>query len=426
MCPNLVPEFSTALPSTVAHAPPARPELLRHAHPPRLVVCLRQLPGTVLRPDHRLTGADARSADPALLVRRRMAAVRRAHPPRRAPAARTPRGLRRARPGRHALGRPAVRGSALVRWRRGRTRLRAARFVALEDRPPFAVEYLGGPLAADGPVGGDDGLEVRYRVRCRGPGLARFEGVRVRVADFQGFFVHTAFVRGAAVYRVLPVLVEGGDPRPALKRDNQLAAARRAPPAPRRLRQRAARSARLHAWRSAQDHRLEGVRSAATGPFVTKVFESEAPVPLHPVRRCVQSRCACRRSTARSPGKPARRDRRRRPPGQRRDVREPDRAVSFRRIRFQNDPSRPQPRPRHAAVADPGRRRRPSPRPPACVDPDRLLPVAFAFAQGGLPAADAAGRQRHAAFWQEWFDSSPRYTHTAGSFAHPLPLPAET
>ncbi len=95
-------------------------------------------------------------------------------------------------------------------------------YVALDDRPPFDLEYLGGPLAADGRVGGDDGLEVRYNVRCRGPGLARFDGVRVHVADFQGFFTHTAFVSGVSVYRVLPVLAEGRDPTPTLKRDNQL------------------------------------------------------------------------------------------------------------------------------------------------------------------------------------------------------------
>jgi uncharacterized protein (DUF58 family) len=149
-------------------------------------------------------------------------------------------------------------------------------YLALADRPPFAVVYLGDQVAADGPVGRGDALEVRYRFRCRGPGLARFEGVRVQVADYQGFFHHAAFVPGVVVYRVLPVLVEGRDPSPALKRDNQLP-----PPGVHRLRRPGSASELLDlrdympgdpprtiAWKV----------SARRDRLVTKVFESEAPV----------------------------------------------------------------------------------------------------------------------------------------------------
>ena len=49
-------------------------------------------------------------------------------------------------------------------------------YVALSDRPAFAVAYVDGPLTADGAVGGADGLEIRYRIRCRGAGLRALRG----------------------------------------------------------------------------------------------------------------------------------------------------------------------------------------------------------------------------------------------------------
>jgi uncharacterized protein (DUF58 family) len=149
-------------------------------------------------------------------------------------------------------------------------------FVAVTDRPPFAVALLDGPRTADGPVGRGDALEVRYRIRCRGTGLARFEGVQVQVADLQGFFYHVAFVPGVVVYRVLPVLIEGGAPTPSLKRDNELP-----PPGIHRLRRPGSASELLDlrdylpgdppktiAWKV----------SARRGRLMTKEFESEAPV----------------------------------------------------------------------------------------------------------------------------------------------------
>ena len=286
-------------------------------------------------------------------------------------------------------------------------------YVALDDRPPFAVEYLGGPIAVDGPVGGGDGLEVRYHVRCRGPGLARFEGVRVHVADFQGFFVHTAFVPGVAVYRVLPVLAEGRDPTPTLKRDNQLP-----PPGVHRLRRPGSSSELLDLrdYMAGDPPRTIAWKvSARRDRLVTKVFESEAPVRCtlfvdasNSVRvpsvhgtalgRLVEIAAAVLQANA--------------------DVRDLTGLCLF--DEHDSKTLRPDRSPAHvtqvlqtladAAALAPATAR---------IDPDHLIPVAYAFAQEVYPhlirpAVNAVP------LWQEWFDSSPGYTRRRSSRIHYL------
>ncbi len=286
-------------------------------------------------------------------------------------------------------------------------------YVALDDRPPFAVEYLGGPLAVDGPVGGADGLEIRYQVRCRGPGLARFEGVRVQVADFQGFFVHTAFVPGVAVYRVLPVLAEGRDPTPTLKHDNQLP-----PPGIHRLRRPGSSSELLDlrdympgdppktiAWKV----------SARRDRLITKVFESEAPVRCtlfvdasNSVRvpsvhgaalgRLVEIAAAVLQANA--------------------DVRDLTGLCLF--DEHDSKTLRPDRSPAHVTrvlqtLADAAALAPAS----AGADPDRLIPLAYAFAREVYPHLMRPG-VNDAPFWQEWLDSFPGYTRRKFSLIHYL------
>jgi uncharacterized protein (DUF58 family) len=196
-------------------------------------------------------------------------------------AVRTPQAVRRLRVVREVHD---ERGPVAALWA-GRTFEVVARlegngirlpYAAAADRPPFAVDPPGDPPSADGPVGRGDVLEMRYAIRCRGPGLARFEGLRVQIADFQGFFYHVAFVRSVVVYRILPVLIEGGKPPPARKRDNQLP-----PPGIHRLRRPGSASELLDlrdylpgdppktiAWKV----------SARRDRLITKEFESEAPI----------------------------------------------------------------------------------------------------------------------------------------------------
>jgi uncharacterized protein (DUF58 family) len=283
--------------------------------------------------------------------------------------------------------------------------------VHVADRPPFAVNYLGDVLSADGPVGRGDSLEVRYRVRCRGPGLARFEGLRVQVADFQGFFYHVAFVPGVVVYRVLPLLVEGGTPTPSLKRDNQLP-----PPGIHRLRRPGSASELLDlrdympgdppktiAWKV----------SARRDRLVTKEFEGEAPVRCslfvdasHSVRvpsvhgkalgRLVEIAAAVLQANA--------------------DVRDLTGLCLF--DDHEARMTRPDRSPAHvtqllqtladAAALSPASAR---------TDPDHLIPVAYAFAREVYPHLVSDG-VNGLPFLQEWWETPPGYTRRRFPFLY--------
>jgi uncharacterized protein (DUF58 family) len=149
-------------------------------------------------------------------------------------------------------------------------------WVAVADLVPFGVEHTGGLTARDGALSGDRPLRLSYQVRCAVAGLARFEGVRVELADLQGFFYHVAFVRDPVVFRILPGYTERGRPSATPKRHNQLP-----PPGVHRLRRPGSGSELLDlrdylpgdpprtiAWKV----------SARRDRLVTKEFESEVPV----------------------------------------------------------------------------------------------------------------------------------------------------
>jgi uncharacterized protein (DUF58 family) len=282
---------------------------------------------------------------------------------------------------------------------------------AVADRPPFAVDYLGGRLDADGPVGREDVLEIRYQIRCRGPGLARFEGVRVRIADYQGFFYHVLFVPGVVVYRVLPLLVEGGRPTPSLKRDNQLP-----PPGVHRLRRAGSASELLDlrdympgdppktiAWKV----------SARRDRLITKEFESEAPVrctlfvdastsvrvpSVHgkALGRLIEIAAAVLQGNA--------------------DVRDLTGLCLF--DEHGSRMTRPDRSPVHVtrvlqALADAAALA------PAVArtDPDHLIPVAYAFAREVYPHLMKDG-VNSVPFWQEWWDTPPGYTRRRFAFLY--------
>ncbi len=95
-------------------------------------------------------------------------------------------------------------------------------YIAFEEPTPFALEVVDGVPHAEGPISADEPLQVRYRVRAARPGAARFEGVRVQMADLNGLFYHVAFVRLEAEYRVLPPLVDAEGKTAASKRFNLL------------------------------------------------------------------------------------------------------------------------------------------------------------------------------------------------------------
>lgn len=151
----------------------------------------------------------------------------------------------------------------------------AVPFVALEDHGTLPTEPAEGARFEGAlPAGGE--VELRYAVRPSAPGRARWDGVRVRVADLQGFFQHTAFVRALTAGRILPPLVDVSGHMTTVKRHNLMP-----PPGQHRHRRPGSGSELLElrdylpgdppktiAWKV----------SARRGRLITKQFESEVPV----------------------------------------------------------------------------------------------------------------------------------------------------
>src|SRR5262249_19605884 len=94
--------------------------------------------------------------------------------------------------------------------------------LAVADRVPFAALLLEGQTEAAGPMARGVALTLGYRIRPPAPGRARFEGLRLRLADLQGFFYFETFVAAVVEYRVLPVLTDAGGRPAAHKRHNLL------------------------------------------------------------------------------------------------------------------------------------------------------------------------------------------------------------
>jgi uncharacterized protein (DUF58 family) len=94
--------------------------------------------------------------------------------------------------------------------------------VAFDEPLPFGVELTGGEGKGDGTLIPGRPLGVAYRVRPLHPGLVRFEGVRVQLADLHGLFYQVSFVRVAQTFRVLPALVDAEGKTATSKRHNLL------------------------------------------------------------------------------------------------------------------------------------------------------------------------------------------------------------
>src|SRR5207248_444239 len=86
-------------------------------------------------------------------------------------------------------------------------------YVSARDRVPFGVEQTEGSNLLEGAVAGDSPLTTTYTIRCGQAGVARFEGVRLELADLQGFFYQAVFLREVVVFRVLtPLFRHKGQP----------------------------------------------------------------------------------------------------------------------------------------------------------------------------------------------------------------------
>ena len=79
-------------------------------------------------------------------------------------------------------------------------------YIVMTDRLPALAEARDGQLRGDGGLAKATPLTLTYSIRCRAAGVLRFEGVKVELADLQGFFIYATFVRDPRTYRVLPTL----------------------------------------------------------------------------------------------------------------------------------------------------------------------------------------------------------------------------
>src|ERR1043165_8281686 len=79
-------------------------------------------------------------------------------------------------------------------------------YAVVTDRMPALGRFVEGTTSAEGELSRAKPLRVEYSVRCLAAGRLRFEGVKVQLADLQGFFTLVLFVRDLREIRVLPSL----------------------------------------------------------------------------------------------------------------------------------------------------------------------------------------------------------------------------
>lgn len=158
-------------------------------------------------------------------------------------------------------------------------RLKGARslgYVVLTDRAPAGAGPVEGSLRWSGSLSPDSQETIEYRVQCPTPGAIRFEGVRVQLADFQGFFYFETFLRVPAQYAVLPKLVDAEAHQRATKRFNLLP-----PPGIHRLRRPGSGSELLDLrdYRPGDPpKRIAWKASARRDKLITRELESEVPI----------------------------------------------------------------------------------------------------------------------------------------------------
>jgi uncharacterized protein (DUF58 family) len=148
--------------------------------------------------------------------------------------------------------------------------------VLADDRFPFGLELVAGGTNTAGVLRHGQPIEITYRIRVRAAGPVRFEGVRLRWTDPQGYFYHETFVRQPLVYPALPPLVDVELNQRTNKRYNILP-----PPGIHRLHRAGSGSELLDLrdYRPGDPPKLIAWKpSARKDKLITKEFENEVPV----------------------------------------------------------------------------------------------------------------------------------------------------
>ena len=159
-----------------------------------------------------------------------------------------------------------------------RLSLRSGRvpFVLVCDPVAFAVRHRDGETFADGPLGATQPFEIRYRIECPRAGMARFEGVRVELTDYQGLFARWFFARQPVEVPILPAVVAPRRSTSLHKRCNALP-----PPGTHRLAKPGSGSELLDLrdYQPGDPPRTIAWKvSARREKLITREFESEVPV----------------------------------------------------------------------------------------------------------------------------------------------------
>lgn len=149
-------------------------------------------------------------------------------------------------------------------------------YAVLEDRLPAGADVLKGVADETAAVASGEPVDVRYTLKCPAPGLLRFEGVKVRVADLHGFFYRRVFLRDPVEYLVLPPLVNDEGRQRADKRFNTLP-----PPGIHRLRRPGSGDELLDLrdYRPGDPPKMIAWKpSAKKDKLITKEYENDVPV----------------------------------------------------------------------------------------------------------------------------------------------------
>ncbi len=152
-------------------------------------------------------------------------------------------------------------------------------YAMVEDRLPSGADLIEGETGTHTTISARQPADMIYTLKCPAPGVLRFEGVKVRVADLHGFFYRRVFLRDAIEFLVLPPLVDAEGRQRADKRFNMLP-----PPGIHRLR-RPGSGDELHDLRDYQPgdppKMIAWKVSARKDKLITKEYENDVPV------RCV-------------------------------------------------------------------------------------------------------------------------------------------
>lgn len=149
-------------------------------------------------------------------------------------------------------------------------------FASVEDHLPVAAEYLAGETERAVELRPGEPVNIVYTMKAPAPGVLRFEGVKVRVADLHGFFYRRSFLRTPAEYLILPPLSDDEGRQRADKRFNTLP-----PPGVHRFRRPGTGSELLDLrdYRPGDPPKMIAWKpSARRDRLITKEYESDVPV----------------------------------------------------------------------------------------------------------------------------------------------------